>query len=53
MPKHWNIWRYDTFSCDIFDLNAIPMLKYRTRKKIDWASLSQPAGPAGPAQSVH
>ena len=37
MPKHWNIWRYDTFSCDILDPNAIPMLKYRTRKKIDWA----------------
>ena len=31
-------WRYDTFSCDILDLNAIQMLKYRTRKKIDWAS---------------
>ena len=30
-------WRYDTFSCDILDLNAIHMLKYRTRKKIDWA----------------
>ena len=41
MPKNWNIWRYDTFSCDILDLHAIPMLKYRPVKKIDWAS--QPA----------
>ena len=37
MPKNWNIWQDDTFSCDILDLHAIPMLKYRTRKKIDWA----------------
>ena len=34
MPKHWNIWRYDTFSCDILDPNAIPMLKYRPGKKL-------------------
>ena len=27
------------FSCDIWDLHAIPMLKYRPVKKIDWASL--------------
>ena len=25
------------FFCDILDLNAIPMLKYRSLKKIDWA----------------
>ena len=34
--KNWKIREYDTFSCDILDLNAIHMLKYRTRKKIDW-----------------
>ena len=27
----------DTFSCDILHLRAIPMLKYRPVKKIDWA----------------
>ena len=26
------------FQCDILDLRAIPMLKYRPVKKIDWAS---------------
>ena len=35
--KNWNIWQDDTFSCDILDINAIPMLKYRSLKKIDWA----------------
>ena len=30
----------DTFSCDILDIHAIPMLKYRPVKKIDWASSS-------------
>ena len=25
--------------CDILDLHAIPLLKYRPVKKIDWASL--------------
>ena len=35
--KNWKIREYDTFSCDILDLHAIHMLKYRTRKKIDWA----------------
>ena len=29
-------WKDDTFSCDILDLHAIPMLKYRPVKKIDW-----------------
>ena len=27
----------ETFSCDILDLIAIPMLNYRPVKKIDWA----------------
>ena len=35
--KNWEIREYDTFSCDILDLHAIHMLKYRTRKKFDWA----------------
>ena len=34
---NWNIWQDDTFSCDILDLYAIPMLKYRPVKKINWA----------------
>ncbi len=53
MPKHWNIWRYDTFSCDILDPNAIPMLKYRP---IDWACqlarLAQLAGPSNSTKSL-
>ena len=34
-------------ACDILDLNAIQMLKYRTRKKIDWAcpGIARIAGP--------
>ena len=31
----------DTFSCDIWDLHAIPMLKYRPVKKIDWVGQQQ------------
>jgi len=33
-------------ACDILDLNAIHMLKYRTRKKIDWAAIVMMLKPA-------
>ena len=41
MPKIWKSRENDNFSCDIFGLNAIPMLNYRSRKKFDLA------GPVG------
>ena len=37
--KNWKIRENDTERYFILDLNAIPMLKYRTRKKIDWARI--------------
>ena len=36
--KNWKIRENDTERYFILDLNAIPMLKYRSLKKIDWAS---------------
>ena len=35
--KNWKIRENDTERYFILDLNAIPMLKYRSLKKIDWA----------------
>ena len=35
--KNWKIRENDTDRYFILDLNAIPMLKYRSLKKIDWA----------------
>ena len=40
MPKIWKSRENDTFSCDIFGLHAIPMLKYRSLKKLP--GLGQP-----------
>ena len=38
--KNWKIRENDTERYFILDLNAIPMLKYRSLKKIDWAGLA-------------
>ena len=35
--KNWKIRENDKERYFILDLNAIPMLKYRSLKKIDWA----------------
>ena len=32
MPKIWKSREYDNFSCDIFDLHAIPMLNYQKER---------------------